>query len=120
MGICERWSGTPVLALDQLELLIDALALLDVGISEEEGIAKATGLKGIRSDHHPLETDQVHEEVKVDGELLSREDGVHGEELATEHPLENHQSVTSGGPSQCLPKREKMVLAGDQGVAEEA
>ncbi len=72
MGIPERWSGTP--ALDQLELLIDALVLLDVGISEEGGIAKATGLEGIRSDHRPLETDQVREEVKVDGELLSRED----------------------------------------------
>ncbi len=69
MGICERQSGTPT--LDQLELLIDALALLDVGIREEEGIAKATGLEGIRSDHHPLETGQVREEVRVNGELLS-------------------------------------------------
>ncbi len=118
MGIRERLSGTPT--LDQLELLIDVLALLDVGISEEEGIAKATSLEGIRSDHRPLETDQVREEVKVNGELLSQEDGVHGEEVATDLPLENHQLVTSGGTSQCLPKRGKMVLTGNQGVAKTA
>ncbi len=42
LGIQERWSGTP--ALDQLELLVDALALLHVRVSEEECIAKATSL----------------------------------------------------------------------------
>jgi hypothetical protein len=43
LGIQERWSGTP--ALDQVKLLVDALALLHIGVSKEEGIAKATGLE---------------------------------------------------------------------------
>jgi hypothetical protein len=43
LGIQERQIGAP--ALDQLELLVDALAILHVGFSEDEGIAKATGLE---------------------------------------------------------------------------
>ncbi len=41
--------------LDQLELLVDPLALFHIRISEEEGISKATSLKGIGHDHSPLE-----------------------------------------------------------------
>ncbi len=55
----------------------------------------------------------MHDKIKVNGELLSQEDSIHGEELATDLPLENHQPVTSGGTSQCLPKQGKMVLAGN-------
>jgi hypothetical protein len=43
----------------------------------------------------------------------------HGEELTTDLSLENHQPVTSGGTSQCLPKQGQMVLAGNLRVVEE-
>ncbi len=60
------------------------------------------------------------EELKIDSELLSREDGIYGEELTTDLPLENHQPVTCGCASQCLVKRGKIVLADNLGVVEEA
>ncbi len=39
----------------------------------------------------------MYEEVKIDSELLSQEDSIHGEELATDLPMENHQPVTAVG-----------------------
>ncbi len=55
LGIHKGRSGDP--ALDQLELLVDPLALLLIQISEEVGISKAISLEGIRRDHSPLEAD---------------------------------------------------------------
>jgi hypothetical protein len=118
LGIQERRSGAPT--LDQVELLVDALVLFHVGVSDGKGIAKATGLEWIGDDHCLLESGQVCEEVEIDNEFLSREDGINGKELATNLPLENHQPVTCRCASQCLPKWGKMVFAGNLGVVEEA